>query len=224
MHHVGFRKLAKALLAMLVFSVAAVAVDYSNPSSSERAGKVDIFFTPSWMNATSFSGPGGSSVDVSSHSSFGFGIAYNLTNNWEFGLLFNGGSSNYTATSVQADGTQQKYSNTMYTSTVAATAAYNFMSGPLTPYVGANVGFTYIDSNIPTGNWGSGCWYDPWWGEVCGNYPTAYTSSNLSYGADIGIRYDINSVCLKAGVGKNFIDWDSTIDTLFYNFQIGFMF
>lgn len=40
----------------------------------------------------------------------------------------------------------------------------DLMPTAFTPYIGASIGSTYIDSGIPTGDIGTGCGWDPWWG------------------------------------------------------------
>lgn len=222
MKYTDFRTLSVVSAVLVALTVSAAAVDFSK--NAKRAGKWEVFFAPTWMDDVQFSGKNGSSADVNGRSSLGMGFAYNINDNIEVGMLFNGSYGNYSAEGIDDEGAKHSYNGTMYTSTMAASAAYNFLDGPLTPYVGANLGFTYIDSNIPSGEAVGGCWYDPWWGYVCGNYPLTYTSTNFSYGADAGVRLDVDSMFMKAGIGKNYIDWDSTIDTTYYTFVFGFKF
>ncbi len=222
MKQVSYRTLATINLVLIVSLTPAVAMDLTKDAG--RAGKWEIFFTPTWMDNAKIDGKNGSSASINSRSSLGLGFAYNLNRNVEVGLLFNASSGSYSATAVEADGTEHTYNGTMYSSTMALTAAYNFLDGPLTPYVGANIGATFIDSNIPTGDTVGGCWYDPWLGYVCSGYPLTYTTTELSYGADLGVRFDTEAVFLKAGIGKNFIDTENAFDITLYTFIFGFKF
>ena len=75
---------------------------------------------------------------------------------------------------------------------MSGNAIWHLMDGPLTPYVGAGLGWTWIDTNVPTGPPVTGCWWDPWWGYVCyTDYPTKTTDA-FSYQAILGVRYEFN--------------------------------
>ena len=206
-------------VALSLFSAQAVAAD-----ASARAEKWEIFLAPMWMDDMKVDGDHGSSADLNGRSALGLGFAYNINNHFEVGMLFNASSGSYSATVVKDDGTRQSYNGTMYSSSVLLGGTYNFLEGPLTPYVGADIGSTYIDSNIPTGNTIGGCWWDPWWGYVCSQYPETYTSTNFSYGFDLGVRYDLEKVYFKAGVGKNYIDASNAFDVTLYSLIFGFKF
>ena len=46
----------------------------------------------------------------------------------------------------------------------------------------------------------TGCWWDPWWGYICSQFWSTYSQSNLSYGAGVGLRWDITeSIFAKDG-------------------------
>jgi len=193
-------------------------------ASSEREGKWEFFLAPIWMSDVSIDGKNGSHADVNSRSSLGLGFGYNINSHVEISMLFNASSGSYSARAVKSDGTVQTYNGTMFSSSFFVGGAYNFLEGPLTPFISANIGSTYIDSNIPTGQFGSGCWYDPWYGYVCSAYPLTYTSTNFSYGGDIGVRYDVEKMFLKAAIGKNYVDADNAFDTTLFTFIFGFKF
>lgn len=207
-----------------IIMVMTVFLTASGAATSDRAGKWEIFFAPMWMNDIKFDGNNGSSADINGRSGVGFGFAYNINNNIEVGMLFNASSGSYTATVIDEEDEEGKYNSTMYSSSLAVSAAYNFLDGPLTPYVGVNIGSTFIDSNIPTGDEYIGCWYDPWLGYVCAGYSDTYTSTNFSYGADAGLRYDTDELFFKLGIGKNYIDASDTLDVTLYTLIFGFKF
>ena len=89
---------------------------------------------------------------------------------------------------------------------------FHFTDGPLTPYVEAGFGWTYIDSNVADGPPITGCWWHPWWGYVCSNYYSTFSSTEFSYGGALGLRYQlvggtvlklsVNHYVLDAGSGK----------------------
>jgi hypothetical protein len=202
----------------------------STPSAApgNRTGQWQISLIPGYTDSKSIQFEGDAVADINAHSGFGIGIGYNFSDHIELDFDIGSANSNYTGTRISDDGNDtEKYNGTFYTSHMNLGLTYNLMPARLTPFVKGNLGLTYIDSGIPTGNIGTVCWYDPWWGYYCGPYAQTYTSSQLSYGADLGLRFDITSkVFLKGSVGKSYIDFDnsSTADFTVYKFIVGFSF
>ena len=218
----------KVLTTALLFSLSLLSAD-TNSAPGNRTGQWQISLIPTYTNSQSIQFDGGAVADINSHSGFGIGIGYNFSDYLELDLDIGSADANYTGTRVLDDGsnTQQKYNGSYYTSHMNLGLTYNFIAARLTPFVKGNLGLTYVDSGIPTGDLSSVCWWDPWWGYYCGAYAQTYTSSELSYGADLGLRFDITSnVFLKGSVGKSFIDFDktSTADFTIYKFTVGFSF
>ena len=73
---------------------------------------------------------------------------------------------------------------------LSVNAVYHFSDGPITPYVGAGIGWTWIDTNIPDGLPITGCWWDPWWGYICYTYYPTKRTDAFSYQATLGLRYE----------------------------------
>lgn len=194
-----------------------------------RDEKWAIFLTPQFTNSKTLHGKGGAEVTINERSSLGFGVSYNLNPHIELGLTFAASNSNYEGTLIPEETPNEpvKVSASMYTSSINFNFTYNFLSGPLTPYITANLGSTYIDSGVPTGNISSGCWYDYWYGYICTPVAQTYTSTEFNYGAGVGLRYDFNrKLYMKGGVSKNILDIRSsnTADFTTYQLIFGFMF
>jgi hypothetical protein len=193
-----------------------------------RTGQWQISLIPSYTNAQSIQFEGGAAADISARSGFGIGIGYNFSDYLELDFDIGSADGSYVATRTFEDGSQpEKYNGNLYTSHINLGLSYNFIAARFTPFVKGNLGFTYVDTGIPTGNIGGVCWWDPWWGYYCGPYAQTYTTSELNYGADLGLRFDINGmVFLKGSVGKSYIDFDSssTTDFTVYKFIVGFSF
>ncbi len=193
-----------------------------------RTGQWQISLIPGYTDSKSIQFEGNAVADISGHSGFAIGIGYNFSDHLELDLDIGSTNANFTGTRIFEDGRDpEKYNGTLYTSHMNLGLTYNFMASRLTPFVKGNLGLTYVDSGIPTGNYGTVCWWDPWWGYYCGPYAQTYTTSELSYGADLGLRFDITSkVFLKGSVGKSYIDFDksSTSDFTVYKFIVGFSF
>jgi hypothetical protein len=193
-----------------------------------RTKQWSIFLGPQYTNSKVLQFDGGAEADINDRTSISFGFAYNLNANIEFDVQFASSNANYTSTTIpDPSGTPEKSSGSLYTSSINFGATYNFLKSPLTPYVSANIGSTYIDSGIPTGNTTTGCYWYPYYGYICGPVSQTYTSSNFSYGASLGLRYDVNrNFYIKGDVGKNYVDINSsnTPDFTTYRFIFGFMF
>lgn len=63
--------------------------------------------------------------------------------------------------------------------------------GPLTPYLEAGFGWTFVDSNVADGPPLVGCWWHPWWGYICDGYYNTFHETSFSYGGAIGLRYQL---------------------------------
>jgi hypothetical protein len=216
-----------ALVTTLFLSLSLISTQ-SVAVPGNRTGQWQISLIPSYTDSKSIQFEGGAEADINSHSGFAIGIGYNFSDYVELDFDIGSANSNYTGTRLSDDGNEtEKYNGTYYASHMNLGLTYNFIASRLTPFVKGNLGLSYVDSGIPTGNIGTVCWYDPWWGYYCGPYAQTYTSSDLIYGADLGLRFDITSkVFLKGSVGKSYIDFDnsSTTDFTVYRFIVGFSF
>ncbi len=207
-------------LAATIITLSSVMIE----ANELRNGTWEIFLTPQFTDQTTFSFGNGSQADISSRSALGLGIGYNVNPNVELAILMNSSSGNYEGTRVHDDGTSEKFTSNMYTSSIKFAATYNFLEGDFTPFVSASIGSTYIDSGISTGEEITGCYWYPWYGYLCGPVDLTYTTVSLNYGASIGLRYDLNDqIFIKGSIGKDYLDIDSsnTADLTVYQFSIG---
>jgi opacity protein-like surface antigen len=182
----------------------------------------EFFFTPEFVQSKTLDFDGGAEAEINTRTGLGFGFGYNLNPNVEFTLLFSASSGNYKGTRVDENGEHKEFTSNTYTNSLNLGATYNFLDGAFTPYVTGTLGVTYVDSGITVEDGHEYCWWDPWWGYMCRS--VTYTDTKMNYGASIGLRYDFSSgLFIKGGVGKNYIDFDSTNspDFLIYDFTIG---
>ncbi len=229
MHNKVNSKLIKLfLILLLVVSSSAQAGSYDS-----RFKKWEFYLAPQITNAKDLQFENGAEVNIEKDSSVGFGIGYNLNSHIELALEFVSNNSNYTSTVAPGedppDPAQLPVISTgsLYTSTINFGFTFNFLTTPFTPYVTANAGSTYIDSGVYTGNVGSGCWWYPYWGYVCGPVAQTYTATEFSYGAALGLRYDFNrKLYMKGEARKSYVDIgnSNTPDFDTFRFILGFMF
>ena len=196
-----------------------------------RAEKWQFYLAPQFTNSKSLQFDNGAEADINERSTWAFGIGYNVDEHIELNLAFSVGNSNYSGTRI-IDNTPedpenpngpQKFSANLYTSTIKFDFTYNLLKSDLTPFIAASIGSTFIDSGVPTGNIITGCWWDPWWGYVCFPTEQTYTSTEFTYGASLGVRYDVNrKFFIKAGVARNYLDINSTNSADFTTYQMAF--
>ncbi|HSN54119.1 MAG TPA: outer membrane beta-barrel protein, partial [Candidatus Sulfomarinibacteraceae bacterium] len=135
---------------------------------------------------------GGSTVATRDDFGLSIGGAYNITDQLatSFGLQWTGIS--YNANVVQDDGRVTGIRGSYDTWATSVNALYHFTDDALAPYAGVGIGWTWVDTNIPTGLPSTGCWWDPWFGWICvTSYPTK-TTDTFSYQAILGLRYQLN--------------------------------
>ncbi len=191
-----------------------------------RSEQWEISLIPTYTNSKTLQGGGGSSADFSAHSGLGIGIGYNFNDYLGMDLVIGSSSGNYSGTAIDENNAPQPFSASFYSSYIDLGLTYYFMRSNLTPFVKGNLGYTYIDSGIPTGQTGNTCWWY-WYSIVCGTYAQTYNSSEYNYGADFGLRYEFNdAVFLKGSVGAAYVDFQNVSYNYFtvYKLAIGFSF
>jgi opacity protein-like surface antigen len=181
------------------------------------------------VQGKNYSFEGGSSARTSNTLGFGVGFAYNLSNHLNLGMDFNWYSMDFDATIQPGVGTGQAAFTTRGTADVSSVmfnATYHFLSGPVTPYVAAGIGGTYVDSNIQTGPAVPVCWYYPWYGYYCGTAVPTASNNFFSYAGGAGVRWDVSrQMFLRAGATRQWLDASgnsSSDGTTAWRIDIGF--
>ena len=91
---------------------------------------------------------------------------------------------------------------------------FNFLETDLTPFVTGGVGWAFIDTNIPDAPAQTSCWWDPWYGYVCGTFQSTRSLDELTYNAGVGARWDLgDSITLRLAYEKHWIEIDSANGT-----------
>ena len=102
---------------------------------------------------------------------------------------------------------------------------FNFMEGPITPYVNATIGYSFIDTNIPDGPPQTGCWWDPWYGQICGTWQETRSVEEFVYGAGLGVRWDTSdTLSVKLEYHKRWIDASDAGSPDFDQLKLGVVF
>ena len=212
----SFQKLL-ILALLLVVSTTVQAQRFNKKSVYDdlRHGQWEASLLVQGAGGVDLGGESGSSIEVDDTIGWGFTIGYNLTANWNFSYKFTMASPDYTATIVPEppegedpvprviDYQLDKYSH-------ALNATWNWFDGPLTPFLQGGIGWTRIDSNIPSQPPQTGCWWDPWWGWICDTTWKTYDTSDFGYNLGIGLRWDINgALFLRGSYNREWVSVDS---------------
>lgn len=202
------------LVVAMVFSQFACAGGFTDVSN--REGTWEAGFIINQVDSWDASGRGGSSIDIDSDTGWGFALGYNFNAHLNLSFLFTHNEQQYDADIVDASAPTNivTISHELDNDVYEFNFSYHFLDRALTPYISGGVGWTYLDSNISSGDGGLVCWYDYWWGYVCDSYYSTYSDTSFSYSVGAGMRWDIVSgFTLKASVNQRFIDLDNTSES-----------
>jgi opacity protein-like surface antigen len=195
---------------LLVLLAGATAVD-----AQDREGRWEFTLGTFYQLGTSIDGQEASGLDTDNDFGLSVGGAFNFSDRLatRFGLQWAG--VGYDATAMDEDGALVGISGKYDSFTASANMVYYLSDAQLSPYVGAGIGWTWIDTNVPNGPPYTWCWWDPWWGYVCStSYPTE-TIDAFSYQALIGLRYTFDSdrSFVQLGYTSQWMDFDSASGT-----------
>jgi len=185
------RRIVTALLVLLV-PVMASAQGFRNQYEWSVAG---IYQDSEFVGTV-----GGSNVDIDSAVGLGFSFAYLFNDRFSVGADFDWLSPDYVATLVDDQNNTSIIDHELTQFNFRFKGTYNLMDGPLTPYLEAGLGWTYVDSNVADGPPLVGCWWHPWWGYICDGYYNTFDETSFSYGGAAGLRYRLRGgTILKLG-------------------------
>jgi opacity protein-like surface antigen len=118
------------------------------------------------------------------------GYRFNSQLELQFGLDWNNVDYKGTLQSASFPGLNASVNGDMETFSPRVNAVWNFRDAPITPYVTGGIGWAFIDTNIPTGQVQVGCWWDPWWGQICTPYQPTKSVDSFTYQLGAGVRWD----------------------------------
>jgi opacity protein-like surface antigen len=218
--YVNFNRLISAL-ALLALAPAAFA------QSSNRDKTWEFEFDVNYQDSYSLDFKGGSSADTDSAWGFSVGANYHYNDRLELQFLVDWLRVDYDSTVVSGNTPPlASYSvrGTMDTITPRINGVFNFLEGPITPYVSAGIGWAFIDTNIPQGPPQTGCWWDPWWGYLCSTYQNTKNTDAFAYQAGLGVRWDMSpAMSWRLGYEKQWYDVGTTTSTPgFDQLRLGF--
>lgn len=192
------------LIAALAVTMPALAFAQTNRANSWEWSVAAIY-----QDSASSGAEGGSNLKLDNELGFGLNFGYNFTNKLALSGDFEWLRPDFTATLVEdaptPTSTTIRHTMSQFNGRIKGTLT--FLETPLSPYVEAGIGWSYFDSNVADGPPITGCWWHPWWGYICENFYSTFSSTEFSYGGALGLRYILRGgMTLKLSVNQYWID------------------
>ena len=176
-----------------------------------REQQFEVYFAPYYVASTTLNFKKNTQLVLNERTGWSLGLGFNFTDNVSGEVMFSSSSGKYTVNTLRDDGTPYQYIEEAEYSSLLVGMTYNIMEGSFTPYISGNLGISFVDTGIADGGGYQSCWYDPWYGYICGTYETTKTTTQFSLGASTGVRYDFdNKLFVKGGVGVNMTYFNSS--------------
>ena len=204
---------------MRIYLIAALMLATATALAQTPPGRSEFYAGPVFTDGRNFSFDGGTSVNTDTGYGFVLGFGHQFNPKLSGAIELQWGSTDYRATVQPGTGNvlgAATLNGTMYTSTVRFLGTYHFMTGHFKPLVTGGLGWTYVDTNIPSGLPQNVCWFYPWVGEVCGTATPTYTTTKFSYNAGAGARYDFGAgdkYFVRGLVNAQWIDFGGSLGT-----------
>lgn len=179
--------MTRALLGALLF-VAAADAFAQRPGSDEWSLNLLVVGTKGYQF------DGGASARNDGGVGIGLSIARNLNDYFAVGVDATLSEFDYRASVAPATGNPGAgfdSSGNMETAALRLHATYYLLARPVTPFLTAGLGVTFLDTNLASDPPANGCWVYPWYGQVCGATAPKTTLTRFSYGAGAGLRVDL---------------------------------
>ena len=165
-----------------------------------------------YLDSTDVSFDGGSRIAVDDDLALAITFGYRFSSRLELQFALDWQSVDYRATlqsallpslSIDVSGEYESF-------TPRVSANYNFIDGAITPYVTGGIGWSFIDTNIPNGRVQVGCWWDPWYGQICTPYQSTASTDGFTYQLGVGVRWDSSgTIGMRLGYEKHWYDFDN---------------
>lgn len=215
-----------AIIILCSLSTAAAAQTFRVPDvDNSRANKWDLSFNIFNTESEDYGKSGGTTLDLDSETGWGFSIAYNLNANFAVGFDYSYVKPRYNAVLIDENNMATQIGSKLDVSTGQFKGIWNILKGPLTPYVEAGLGWTYLDSNVASSPPLTGCWFDPFFGWICDTFYTTYSDTSFSYSGALGVRWQATpEFYLRGGYNQIRIDLSSAssdVDLSSWRIDIG---
>jgi opacity protein-like surface antigen len=202
----------------------ATALAQSNPRDIGWEGGLDAMY----QDSQTLDFNGGSQLSIDDDIGLALRVGYRVNPRLELQFSLDWQDMDYDATLV-SDAVQPLRSSAqgeLEVITPRVNVHYNFLDGAITPYVSGGIGWSFIDTNVPDAPPMNGCWWDPWWGYICGTFQPTRNVDEFTYQAGAGVRWDFaGGYAMRLGYEKQWLDLGEASSTpSFDQFKLGVMF
>jgi opacity protein-like surface antigen len=204
-------------------------VPSASAAESARALKWQVSIPITFTSGASYDSEESTSFDLNDDVGWGFGFGYNLNQHFMVGADLTWLSANYDArVATDFDGDQKPDDSVSVAGTLDAAnlqfvGQFNFLTGRITPFVRGSFGWTWIDSNIPSGPATGTCWWDPWYGYICETWQPTFEDTPFAYGAAAGVRAELTEgFFLEGSYNLLWVDFDKAGKQSFDGFRVNF--
>jgi opacity protein-like surface antigen len=205
------------ILALLAFIALGALYGGAALANEDRGQTWEIWAETRFLSGKTVDFDHGSSIKTDDDVGFGLGFGYNISEHWLVGFDFSYNEMSYNATIASANTpplAAAAVSGSAQLSRFGGSVTYNILERAITPYVSANLGYVYADTNIPNGPPQSGCWWDPWYGYICSTWQSTFGSHAVEYGVGAGVRWDSqHSFFVRFGYEQDWINFSNANGT-----------
>ncbi|MCP4292922.1 MAG: outer membrane beta-barrel protein [bacterium] len=216
----------RTVFTFLILLIAGSALAQTRNHPQIRTGKWDFRVQTRYIASKETSDDHGASLSMEDDLGWGFGLGYNFNEKFNLGFMFSWRSLGYNAQAISQDDPNDlfNYNGTMDTSSMVISGFYTPMEGTITPYINGGIGWIGIDSNIYAGSNGY-CWWDPWWGYICGVYDQTYGTNAATYELGVGLDVKLNhNLFVRIGYDHGWVNLDAYDGADMFRFDIGGVF
>jgi len=202
-----------------IVTLAAVCSAWSLAAHADRDTGWEFGGELIYQDSTEFTASHDAAASLDSDLGIALTFGYRFSERLEltFGVDWNNIDYNATVVSdgvpLLPNGTEIAVSGELEAFTPRMGINFNFIDGPITPYVSGMIGYAFIDTNIPSGPAQGGCYWDPWYGQICGTWQPTRSVEDFVYGVGVGVRWDVNDAwSMRFGYEKRWIDSNGSPD------------
>ncbi len=197
---------AAAVLAGLVLNVVLVSTSLAQPYS--REGHWEFFLggqVISSQDITFNDALGTVTTKMDTAGLGGFGLGYHLTDNIALRGDFMFGGTTFYSTGPDIAG---RLAQDAFIQTASFNLDWNILKQRFTPFLTAGIGYQYFSVELVNAPPVETCWWDPWWGWVCGFEKPTHNETDFTWNVGGGLRWDMNNrFFLKALVDANWLQF-----------------
>jgi opacity protein-like surface antigen len=177
-----------------------------------------------YQNATTIDFSGGTSANLNADWGLALNFGYHVNPHVEaqFGLDWT--NIDYRANLALGTGGVTQAEGNYQSFTPRVNLIYNFLDQPLTPFVMAGIGYSFIDTNVPAGRPQTGCWWDPWYGYICSSVQPTKTEDGFAYQVGLGAKWDLGGASsVRLSAERHWMDLGGNAGTpAVYQIRLGY--